>query len=66
VIGRIAERVSPRRRHDDVEAIFWRVIATYLKAHSNEATSRGWQEIRDRFPDSIWAKRVPRDNQSGG
>jgi hypothetical protein len=41
------------------EAIYWRGIATYLKTHSNDETYRVWQEILDRFPESLWAKRVP-------
>ncbi len=41
------------------EAIYWRGIATYLKTHSNPALYALWQEILDRFPDSIWARRIP-------
>jgi hypothetical protein len=41
------------------EAIYWRGIAVYLKSHSNEAMYAIWREIQDRFPDSIWAKRIP-------
>ena len=41
------------------EAIYWRGIAAYLKTHSNEEMYRVWQEILDRFPESVWAKRVP-------
>jgi hypothetical protein len=41
------------------EAIYWRGIATYLKTHSNDEMYRVWQEILDRFPDSVWAKRLP-------
>jgi hypothetical protein len=40
------------------EAIYWRGIATYLKTHSNDEIYRVWQEILDRFPESVWAKRV--------
>ena len=41
------------------EAIYWRGIAVYLKTHSNAEMYRVWQEILDRFPESVWAKRVP-------
>jgi hypothetical protein len=41
------------------EAISWRGIATYLTTHRNEAMDRVWQEILARFPDSVWARRVP-------
>jgi hypothetical protein len=41
------------------EAIYWRGIATYLKTQDNEEMYRVWQEILDRFPESVWARRVP-------
>jgi TolA-binding protein len=41
------------------EAIYWRGIATYLKTQDNEEMYRVWQEIVDRFPETVWAKRVP-------
>jgi hypothetical protein len=41
------------------EAIYWRGITTYLKTHNNDEMYRVWQEILDRFPESVWAKRVP-------
>jgi hypothetical protein len=53
---------APARRREGVfaaEAIYWRGIATYLKSHSNEKMYRVWQEILDRFPESVWAKPVP-------
>ena len=41
------------------EAIYRRGIAAYLKTRSNDAMYAIWQELLDRFPDSIWAHRVP-------
>ena len=41
------------------EALYWRGIATYLKTRSNDQMYAVWDEIRDRFPDSIWARRIP-------
>jgi hypothetical protein len=41
------------------EAIYWRGIAIYLKTHANDAMYAVWQEILDRYPDSIWARRIP-------
>jgi hypothetical protein len=41
------------------EAIYWRGIATYLKTHSNEEMYRLWQEILQRFSETVWARRVP-------
>ena len=41
------------------EAIYWRGIATYLKTRSNPQMYAVWREIQERFPDSIWARRIP-------
>jgi hypothetical protein len=41
------------------EAIYRRGIATYLKTHSNEAVYAIWREVQERFPDSLWARRIP-------
>lgn len=41
------------------EAIYRRGIATYLKTRSNDQMYAIWQELLDRFPDSIWAHRIP-------
>jgi hypothetical protein len=41
------------------EAIYHRGIATYLKTRSNLALYAVWSELRERFPDSIWARRIP-------
>lgn len=51
-------------RHPDgpltAEAMYWRGMAEYFKEGNNPAaSSRVWDEIRERFPDSIWAKRQP-------
>jgi hypothetical protein len=52
-----------RERHSDgaltAEAIYRRGIVTYLKTHSNAAMYEIWQELRDRFPTSIWTLRIP-------
>jgi hypothetical protein len=50
-------------RHPDgplvPEAIYWRGIAAYLKTRDNDALYAIWDELRRRFPDSIWARRIP-------
>ena len=50
-------------RHPDgplgPEAIYWRGIATYLKTRSTPDMYAVWAEIQERFPDSIWARRIP-------
>ena len=41
------------------EAIYWRGIAGYLKRRSTAELDEVWGELRERFPDSIWAHRIP-------
>ena len=60
-IGRF-EAVESRRPDGPMtaEAIYWRGMATYFREGKAPASAKGvWQEILDRFPDSIWAKRQP-------
>ncbi len=42
------------------EAIYWRGIAAYFRdGKSPSAAKSEWTELLNRFPDSIWAKRIP-------
>lgn len=41
------------------EALYWRGIAAYLKGRDHAAMDAVWEEIRRRFPGSIWARRIP-------
>ena len=41
------------------EVLYWLGIATYLKTHSNDEMYRVWHHLQERFPDSIWAARIP-------
>lgn len=42
------------------EALYWRGMAEYFCDGNKPATAkRVWAEIRERFPDSIWAARQP-------
>lgn len=41
------------------EALYRRGIATYLLTHANPRMYEVWNELRTRFPDSIWAQRIP-------
>jgi hypothetical protein len=41
------------------EVMYWWGIALYLKTHSNDEMYRIWDDLRERFPDSIWSARVP-------
>lgn len=42
------------------ESIYWRGIAAYFRDGNSSASAKAeWTELLERFPDSIWAKRVP-------
>jgi len=42
------------------EAIYWRGIAAYFRDGKSPGSANAeWAELLERFPDSIWAKRVP-------
>ncbi|HUG15743.1 MAG TPA: hypothetical protein VMM78_12100 [Thermomicrobiales bacterium] len=41
------------------EALYRLGIATYLRTRSNPEMYAVWDTLRERFPDSVWASRVP-------
>jgi len=42
------------------EAMYWRGITAYFQEGRSSVASNGvWNQLIQRFPDSIWAKRVP-------
>lgn len=42
------------------ELLFWHAIAGYfLHKHDGDFRDRVWTDLRTRYPDSIWAHRVP-------
>lgn len=41
------------------EVLYWWGIAVYLKTRSNDEMYRIWDDLRQRFPDSVWSARVP-------
>jgi hypothetical protein len=41
------------------ELLYWWGMAVYLKTRSNPEMYAVWDILLDRFPDSIWAARVP-------
>jgi thiol-disulfide isomerase/thioredoxin len=42
------------------EAIYWRGIAAYFRDGSSSVSAhKEWDELLERFPDSIWALRIP-------
>jgi len=53
-----------QERHPDgpmtAEAIYWRGMAEYFRDGKKPGAAKAvWAEIKERFPDSIWAKRQP-------
>ncbi len=41
------------------EAAYWLAVARYLKTDSGEELMDGWQKLKQRYPDSFWAMKVP-------
>jgi hypothetical protein len=42
------------------ELLYWHAIAGYFRNHHDgEFRDRVWCELRQRYPDSVWAHRVP-------
>jgi hypothetical protein len=42
------------------ELLYWLAIAGYFRGHHDgEIRDRVWNELRERYPDSVWAHRVP-------
>ncbi len=55
-------RVDERRQDGplNAEALYWLGITEYFRQNrSSQASHAVWDELIERFPDSIWAKRVP-------
>lgn len=60
----IARLKDVEARHPEgamtAEAIYWRGMAEYFRDGRQSASAKAvWAEIRERFPNSIWAKRQP-------
>ncbi len=41
------------------EALFWHGAAGYLKSRSRAVLMQSWGRLRERYPDSVWAARIP-------
>lgn len=42
------------------EMLYWLAIAGYFRRNQDgDFRDRGWSELRQRYPDSVWARRVP-------
>lgn len=47
------------------EALYWLGVARYLKERRRQPMMEAWNRLRERYPDSVWAARVP-PNQGEG
>lgn len=42
------------------ELLYWLAIAGYFRGgHDGEYRDRVWQQMRERYPDSLWTHRIP-------
>ena len=41
------------------EALYWLGVAWYLKARRRAPLMRAWNRLREQYPASIWAARIP-------
>ena len=41
------------------EALYWLGVARYLKAHQRAPMMEAWNRLRAEHPESVWAARVP-------
>jgi hypothetical protein len=58
----VLEAALDRRPHGPLhpELLYWLAIAGYFRGHHDgEFRDRVWGELRRRYPDSVWAHRVP-------
>jgi hypothetical protein len=47
------------------EALYWQGIAWYLQARRRAAMMRAWNRLRSEHPASLWAARVPPNQEQG-
>jgi hypothetical protein len=40
------------------EAMYWSPVAAYKRSHDKSQLLRGWKELREKMPDSAWARRA--------
>ena len=46
------------------EALYWLGVAWYLKERRREPMMRAWRRLRAEHPDSMWAARVPPNQET--
>ena len=47
------------------EALYWLGVAWYLKERRRAPMMRAWNRLRAQYPDSIWAARIPPNQEDG-
>jgi len=47
------------------EALYWLGVAWYLKSRQRTLMLRAWNQLRMRYPDSLWAARIPPNQEEG-
>lgn len=47
------------------EALYWLGVAHYLKTHRRAPMMAAWNRLRERYPDSVWAARIPPNQEEG-
>ena len=47
------------------EALYWLGVAWYLKERQRAPMMRAWNRLRAQYPDSIWAARIPPNQEEG-
>ena len=47
------------------EALYWLGVARYLKERRRAPMMEAWTRLRERYPDSVWATRIPPNQEEG-
>ncbi len=47
------------------EALYWLGVAWYLKERKRAPMMRAWNRLREEYPSSVWAARVPPNQDDG-
>lgn len=51
-------RESPQSVHAP-QAQYWHAVADYKQTGSRDALIGGWKKLKERYPDSYWARKLP-------
>lgn len=56
--------VADTRSAQAPEALYWQGVAWYLKARRRAPMMVAWNRLRAEYPDSVWALRVPPNQET--